>query len=167
MMSGRLKSLLVAAFSFLIISFSNLLMAQEGHEHPHSDMPGEPAHETPQKEKFNASKVIFGHVLNGHEFHFFGASVPLPVLLYSPQRGFTGFMSSKFEHGHKAYNNYVLLTDHQIQEMGLDPKKYFPDQIIPVDEAGRLDTTVKVYDVSLTRNVGKEVPIRHWSKNSA
>jgi F-type H+-transporting ATPase subunit a len=150
MISGRLKSLLVAVFSLFITSFFNVASAQgEHHEHQ------APAHEEGEapKEKFNASKVIFSHVLNGHEFHFFGVSIPLPVLLYSPQRGFTGFMSSKFEHGHKAHNGYVLLTEHSIQEMGLDKKKYFENQVVPVNEAGELDTTAKVYDFSLTRNV--------------
>jgi F-type H+-transporting ATPase subunit a len=157
MMHGRIKSLLVAASSLFIISFFNPLQAQEHHDHEHPHEAGTEHHPAPgesaEKEKFNASKVIFGHVLNGHEFHFFGASVPLPVLLYSPQRGFTAFMSSRFEHGHKTHKGYALLTDHSIAEMGLDPKKYFPDQIIAVNEAGELDNTAKVYDLSLTRNV--------------
>jgi F-type H+-transporting ATPase subunit a len=37
--------------------------------------------------------------------------------------------------------------------MGLDPKKFNIGQIIPVTGSGELDSSVKVYDISLTRNV--------------
>ncbi|HEX7904041.1 MAG TPA: F0F1 ATP synthase subunit A [Chitinophagaceae bacterium] len=105
------------------------------------------------EEKFNASEVIFGHVLNGHEFHFFGVSIPLPVILYSPQRGVSSFMSSRFHHGTEAHNGYIILTKHNIEERGLDPKVYHEEDILPVTESGEIDNTVKVYDFSLTRNV--------------
>jgi F-type H+-transporting ATPase subunit a len=58
-------------------------------------------------------------------------TIPLPVLLYSPQKGFSAFMSSAFEHGHKEVDGYKLVEA----------------KIVPT-EAG-----VKVYDFSLTRNV--------------
>jgi F-type H+-transporting ATPase subunit a len=154
MMFGRFKSLLVAVSSLFIIAFFNTIEAQD--EQHRQEPAGEHApsgHNGEKKEKFNASKVIFGHVLDGHEFHFFGASIPLPVLLYSRERGFSAFMSSRFEHGHKPYKGYTLLTDHSIVEMGLDPKKYFPDKIVPITDSGELDTSVKVLDLSLTRDV--------------
>jgi F-type H+-transporting ATPase subunit a len=106
-----------------------------------------------EKKEFNAAEVIFGHVLNGHEFHFFNVSIPLPVILYSPERGVSAFMSSKFHHGEHPHEGYALLTAHSIKEMGLDPKKFSPDDIVPVDANGRIDATVSVYDFSLTRNV--------------
>jgi F-type H+-transporting ATPase subunit a len=80
-------------------------------------------------------------------------TIPLPVILYSPQRGLDVFMSSRFHHGHDAYKGYAVLTEHKRDELGLDPKKYFLGSIIPVTADGKLDTSVKVYDVSLTRNV--------------
>lgn len=117
----------------------------------------EEGHVKEEKKGFNASEVIFGHVLNAHEFHFLDigdhpVTIPLPVILYSPQRGFTSFMSSKFEHGHKAYKGYTLLTDHSIHEMGLDPKKFYAGDIVAVND-DKIDASVKVYDLSLTRNV--------------
>ncbi|HEX5654790.1 MAG TPA: F0F1 ATP synthase subunit A [Chitinophagaceae bacterium] len=137
-----LKSFTVAAFSVFLLVFSVPVLAGDGgHEGD-----GEP-------KKFNASEVIFSHVLNGHEFHFFNVSIPLPVILYSPQRGISSFMSSKFHHGEEAYHGYMLLTKHNIEKMGLDPKKYHEEDIVAVDQAGRLDPSVKVYDFSLTRNV--------------
>ncbi|HYC28599.1 MAG TPA: F0F1 ATP synthase subunit A, partial [Chitinophagaceae bacterium] len=75
------------------------------------------------------------------------------VILYSPERGVSTFMSSKFHHGEHPHDGYMILTDHSIKEMGLDPKKYNPEDIVPVTADGRIDETVTVYDFSLTRNV--------------
>ncbi len=124
------KSLLVAAFSVIILFFSSHALAQEGKEN------------TPEKPKkgFDANEVIFGHVKDAHEFHFLTYTgsdgqehevvIPLPVILYSPQRGFSVFMSSAFHHQQIA-----------------DGYKLVDGKIVPVD-AG-----VKVYDISLSRNV--------------
>ncbi|WP_242692024.1 F0F1 ATP synthase subunit A [Aridibaculum aurantiacum] len=91
---------------------------------------------------FDAAEVIMEHIMDNHEFHFadvngHAISIPLPVILYSPQRGLDVFMSSKFEHGHANYKGYKMEHDH----------------IIPITESGAVDETVKVYDLSLTRNV--------------
>jgi F-type H+-transporting ATPase subunit a len=145
MTAWRLKSLLVAVFSLL----GGLLWASE-------NPAGENHAET--KKKFNASEVIFGHVLNGHEFHFMDindhpVTIPLPIILYSPERGWTAFMSSRFEHGHKSHQGYMMLTEHSIHELGLDPKAFSVEDIVAVNEAGQYDASVKVYDLSMTRNV--------------
>jgi F-type H+-transporting ATPase subunit a len=159
MLSRRVKSLLVAVFSLFIASFINMASAQphEGEHQPstHEDGGGDAKEE---KKGFNASEVIFGHVLNAHEFHFLDigehpVTIPLPVIVYSPQRGLTSFMSNKFEHGHEPHNGYRLLTAEFIAKHGLDPKKYNAQDIVAVNEAGQIDETVKVYDISLTRNV--------------
>ena len=99
-----IKSLLVAVLgAFLTISSFN---AKAQHEE----------HKTQQhtKEGFNAKEVIFGHIMDGHEFHFFDYkghpyTIPLPVILFSPQKGLSVFMSSQFEHGHKEVNGYKLI----------------------------------------------------------
>jgi F-type H+-transporting ATPase subunit a len=160
MISGCLKSLLVAAFSLFFISNSLPVFAQEDH-----DKQGQPTAENGEKKEkklFDANEVIFGHIMDGHEFHFLSygpkehqkhVTIPLPVILYSPQRGLTSFMSSKFHHGHETYKGYAVLTEHKREELKLNPKKYFLGQIVPVTENGEFDPTVKVYDVSLTRNV--------------
>lgn len=146
MISGCLKGLLVAVFSL----FSTFIFAKEG------EGDGE-------KKTFDANKVIFSHIMDAHEFHFFSykgkdgkehhATIPLPVILYSPQRGFSFFMSSAFHHGEHDHNGYSQLTDEKIKNWNLDKKKFFAGQIIAVNENGAMDSTVKVYDVSLTRNV--------------
>ncbi len=111
----------------------------------------EGAHHGTQTEKkkpvFDANEVIFDHVLDAHEFHFTSyigsdgkehqVGIPLPVILYSPKRGLDMFMSSRFEHGHATYKGYKL--DH--------------GKVHAVDQKGVIDESVKVYDLSLTRNV--------------
>jgi F-type H+-transporting ATPase subunit a len=146
MMTIRLKTLLIAAFS--IFSVTSLMANDE----PKGD-----------KKKFDANEVIFGHILNAHEFHFMDlkgengekkpVSIPLPIILYTKEKGFTTFMSSKFHHGHEDYNGFKLLTREYIEEKGLDPKKFFVGSIIAVDESGNMRPDIKVMDLSLTRNV--------------
>jgi F-type H+-transporting ATPase subunit a len=149
MVSGWVKSLLVAVFSL----FSCFIFGQ-----------GQPGTETkPKKNSFDANEVIFGHVLDAHEFHFFSykdgngkdhtAIVPLPVILYSPQKGFAVFMSSKFHHGEESYIGYSILTEEKVKELKLDPKKYHAGQVVGVNDNGEFDPAIEVYDFSLTRNV--------------
>lgn len=157
---GRLKSLLVAAFSIFFALNSAPASAQEDHQQ--QGQPVEQNGEPKKKKLFDANEVIFGHIMDAHEFHFMSygpkenpkhVTIPLPVILYSPQRGITSFMSSKFHHGHENYKGYALLTEHKIAEWKLDPKKFNIGQIVAVNENGEMDPNVKVYDVSLTRNV--------------
>ena len=154
-MAKSIKSILAAVFSVFSVLFFNTAIAQEKHET-----------EKTEKKAFDANEVIFGHVLDAHEFHFLSykgsdglqhhATIPLPVILYSKAKGFDVFMSSKFEHGEQNFKGYDLLTDEEIAEFvknGGDPKKYTAGQIVAVNDNGEFDNNVKVYDVSLTRNV--------------
>lgn len=141
----RVKSLLILSYSLFCLFFSNLALAQDD-EHLQDE---KQQANTKEEEKggFDANEIIFGHVLDGHEYHFLSykgsdgkehhATIPLPVILYSPQRGLDVFMSSKFHHGHEVYKGYKL-------DEGI---------IHPVNESGVIDNSVKVYDISLTRNV--------------
>jgi F-type H+-transporting ATPase subunit a len=152
-----LKSLLVAGFSVFSLLLSFSVFSQD-------QMP-ETEKSTKQEEKkgFDANEVIFGHVLDAHEFHFFSfegsdgtehaAKIPLPVFLYSPQRGFSAFMFSKFNDGETNYKGYAVINNKKIVEEKLDDTKYTNDQIVAVDANGNIDDTVKVYDLSPTRNV--------------
>ncbi len=142
MIADRVKCLLVAAFTMLSLIFSNISVAQDhGGETKHEEMVHEEGVEEEGGNKFDAKEVIFGHVMDAHEFHFFSykgsdgqehhATIPLPVILYSPQKGFSVFMSSRFHHGHEEVDGYRLVGN----------------KIVPVDPS------VQVYDFSLTRNV--------------
>ena len=125
----RIKSLLVAVFGLGTLLFSAPAFAQE------------PAHETPTEhheateEKLDPAKIIMDHIKDAHEFHFFSAgdfhaTIPLPVILYSPTKGFSVFSSARFEHGHAAYDGYRI-----------------EEGTIHAEDGS------KVYDFSLTKNV--------------
>ena len=135
MLAKGIKSLLAAVFSVVFLLSSFNVMAQQ-EEHPAGG-----SHKEEKKEGFNAKEVIFGHIMDAHEFHFLEyegsdgqkhpVSIPLPVILYAPEKGLSVFMSSKFEHGHEEVDGYKLNAE------------------------GKIETTdgSKVYDFSLTRNV--------------
>ncbi|MEO5650120.1 MAG: F0F1 ATP synthase subunit A, partial [Ginsengibacter sp.] len=122
-----MKSLLVAVFSLILLSFSNVVFSQENSS-DHSKA----------EEKFDPTTVILNHVQDAYQFHFFSigdfhASIHLPVILYSPQKGWSFFSSSRFGHeGIEEYDGYKLVNE---------------NSIVPVEEG------VTVYDISLTRNV--------------
>jgi len=131
-----MKYLLAAVFSLSILFFSNSLFSQEKHEN--TEAPAE-KHESGT---FDPAKLIMEHIMDAHEFHFATVgehhiTIPLPVLLYSPQRGVSFFSYSNFHHGHEAYNGY----------------KSEEGKIVAVKEDGSVDEAVQVYDFSLTRNV--------------
>jgi F-type H+-transporting ATPase subunit a len=151
MISGSFKSLLVAGFSVFYLFISDTAFAQQDSVHKE------------EKKSFNAKEIIFGHVLNNHDFHIIDIvgdngekhpiSIPLPVILYSKQRGLDAFMSSRFHHGEEDYRNYMMLTDEKIEELKLDPAKYNAQDIVAVNDRGEIDPSVRIYDISLTRNV--------------
>ena len=133
MLKKHLKSLLVAAFSLITISFSNSLTAQENNQKTTSE--AKQAEEKPTELK--PSDLIMEHIMDNHEYHFaevngVDIAIPLPVIIYSPQRGLSTFMSSQFEHGKSICQGYKL------NEKG-------------VIEA--VDPSEKVFDLSMTRNV--------------
>src|SRR5450631_2416165 len=111
------KSLLVAAFSFFFMCIFSGAFAQPDASHKE------------EKKGFNAKEVIFGHVLNNHDFHLLDMvqengekrpiSIPLPVIVYSKQRGLEAFMSSNFHHGEVNYRKYMMLTNEKIEELKL------------------------------------------------
>ena len=127
MASKGLKLLLAAAFSILMLFICNTSIAQPASEKTSS----------PKEEKLDPSKLILDHIKDAHEFHFFEignfhATIPLPVIIYSKEKGLVEFSSSRFGvEGEDTYNGYKL-----------DENK----QIISIDGS-------KVYDLSLTKNV--------------
>lgn len=139
MFNRRIRALLLTIYGILSILFFNVASAQE------TDHLGKEEHapksELKEEKVFDANEVIFEHVLDAHQFHFLTykdkeghehhVSIPLPVILYSPQKGLSVFMSSAFHHG-----------EHEVEGYRLEGNK-----IVPVDP------NVKVYDLSLTRNV--------------
>jgi F-type H+-transporting ATPase subunit a len=87
-------------------------------------------------EKFNAGELIIGHVADAHEWHIAGnIAIPLPVILYAPEKGFTTFCYNKLEEAEKEGQN-------NIEGYSLDKEHHI------VREDG-----VKFYDFSITKNV--------------
>lgn len=82
-----------------VAGFSNLSLAAEGEE--------EGGHE-----KFNANEVIIEHVLDAPQWHFADHLVlPLPVIVYSSEKGLDVFSSAHFfddHHNKVEYNGYKI-----------------------------------------------------------
>ncbi len=163
---GRFKSLLVAAFSLSSLFFSNCSLAQQAPQNPGpSGTPGKGVgNGQKMAKKLDPAKIIMEHVSDGHEFHFavvggHHLNIPLPVILYSPHRGWSVFMSSVFEHGEKIYKGYLLLEDKFLEEHHLEDVKdnkgkplFTAGKIYVAGANGMPDRESKVYDFSLTRN---------------
>lgn len=166
MIGKRVKCLLVAAFSL----FSVLVFGQSPDFH-NQHVPNQSEKEENKEEtrKFDANEVIFGHVLDAHQFHFFSykgsdgaqhhVGINLPVILYSSQKGFSVFSSGRFHHGEDVYNDYLLVTPeykNKLVEGGYDSayvKNLRNESIILVDQNFMPVKDARVYDFSLTRNV--------------
>lgn len=157
MVVKRLKPLWVAAFSLGILLFSNVLQAQHN-DHPKGE-------QVEHKEELNPAKVILEHVADAHEFHFATVghshvTIPLPVILYSPGKGVSLFMSSAFHHGHEVVDGYRLLDEDFMKENHLEDVKdakgnpsFKAGKIYAVDANGKPLLDTAVYDFSMTRNV--------------
>lgn len=166
MIGKGVKCLLVAAFSlFCLSSFGQ----EKGDADRHIENQSEQNEKQEETKKFDANEVIFGHVLDAHQFHFFSykgsdgqqhhVGINLPVILYSPQKGFSAFGSGKFHHGEDVHDGYLLVTPEYKESLikrGVseeEVKKLTNESIIAVDEKSLPLKNVKVYDFSLTRNV--------------
>jgi len=120
--------LIISSFFFLFLIITSSASAQ------HAE--GEPDPETEGPTEF-----IFHHVKDAYEWHFITIghthiTLPLPLILYSPDRGLEVFMSSKFldeDHNYVPYKGYML-----------------------TDDGGHLETVDEgrtFYDFSITKNV--------------
>ncbi len=159
MVEKRLKPLWVAAFSLGILLFSNVLQAQHN-DHPKGE-------QVEHKEKLNPAEIILEHVADAHEFHLVTVghthvTIPLPVILYTPGKGVSMFMSSAFHHGHEVVDGYRLLDKDFIKENHLDKVKdakgkpsFKAGKIYAVDASGKPLLDTAVYDFSITKNVAQ------------
>lgn len=167
MIGKGVKVLLVAVFSLFCLSS----LSQQKEENNTNDVHGQnqQSEEEGHTEEFDANEVIFGHVLDAHQFHFFSykgsdgklhnVGINLPVVLYSPQKGLSVFGSGKFHHGEYVHNGYLLVTPYwkeSLLKRGYSKKeveKFRNESIVAVDENSMPLKDVQVYDFSLTRNV--------------
>jgi F-type H+-transporting ATPase subunit a len=92
-------------------------------------------HSPEGEEAFDIGQMIMHHISDSHEWEYaHGLVIPLPVILYSADRGIESFLSSKFHNPQHEYQGYRL--EHGERE-----------EIVPVDESRQ------VYDFSITKNV--------------
>jgi F-type H+-transporting ATPase subunit a len=91
--------------------------------------------DTHSEESFNIGEMIMHHIADSHEWEFtHGVAIPLPVILYSEDRGIEVFSSSNFHNDKHEYDGYRLVHGDA-------------ETIVPVEE-GRT-----IYDFSITKNV--------------
>ncbi len=123
----------LALLSLSILLGFNPLYAQD---HSHHDAGG---HTSLEEAEFETGKLIMHHIGDSHEWEFTkGVSIPLPVILYSADRGIEVFSSSRFHNDHHEYNGYHLVHGDS-------------EKIVPVDESRT------VYDFSITKNVASMI----------
>ena len=133
-------------FSKLIVVFS-LLMAVLGLSVKAAAEEG-PAPAGEEKKGFDATKVIFGHIADSHEWHLFDfngtpVAFPLPVIVYTPGAGLQVFSASHFEEWHESADGKVMISN---SHNGLHLEKGMKEKLVTDDGS-------TVYDLSLTKNV--------------
>jgi len=101
-----------------------------------------------EKAAFDPGTFIIGHVSNSHEWHIMTVgkthiSIPLPVILYTKEKGLVCFLSSRFHHGEAAFKGF------RIAEEG-DNK----GRIVQVKADGTIDEEARLpIDLSITKTV--------------
>lgn len=142
MFSGVLRKSSICFLTLLLVLAGSFAFAEE---------PGEEKSEKSSGSRFNAGELIMHHIGDAHDWHIFdigghSISLPLPVIVYSSERGLDIFMSSSFHHGETAYKGYKLEHNH----------------IVAVNETGEINAeeasineelTAKLWDISITKNV--------------
>lgn len=129
MSNNRIKY--IALLCLFLIGFSFPVSAEE-----HSK-----AAET--EEKVDIAKMIMDHLLDSYEWHIATVgethiSIPLPVIVYSQTSGLNVFMSSKFHHGHEAYNGFQIAIEGD-----------YKGKIV---EKNAMGEDVRPWDFSITKN---------------
>ncbi len=134
----QIRRIFAVALSLTVLLASGL-SAQEAHQHPVQEGLLEIEHQLEEnirhnEESFDTGALIMHHIADSHEWAITeGVVIPLPVILYSADRGLEVFSSSRFHNDHHEYNGYHLVHG--------DAEK-----IVPVDE-NRV-----IYDFSITKN---------------
>ena len=143
-MSRRYKHTIIAALTLTFMvcfqynSFSAVNMG--------AMTSGSSPEEEQSEENFNPGKMIMDHVVDHYSWHIVTIgdteiSLPLPVMLYSEDRGFFCFSSSHFDHGHKSYKRF------KIAQEGMNE-----GSIVELDKEGNVKEE-KPLDFSITKTI--------------
>jgi F-type H+-transporting ATPase subunit a len=123
-------------FLFALIISSLSVSAQDDEHHE-----GETTVEThgQKKEGFNVGEMIMHHIRDEHGWEFaHGVKLPLPVILYSSDRGLEVFSSSELDHEHEHLGYKISHETGKVYRVGAN---------------GEADKSIKLYDFSITKNV--------------
>ena len=128
-------AILICLSFFVLLSNQKQIVAQEVIET-----------ESHEKKAFDPGTFIFEHIGDAYEWHIakFGhthVSIPLPVIVYSKEKGLNIFISSKFHRGEEAYNGFYIDEDVKSATKG---------KIVEKLSDG---TVVRPFDISITKNV--------------
>lgn len=96
---------------------------------------------TEKGEKYDPVSTVMHHISDANEFHIWkGVHLPLPCFLYSPDQGWSIFLSSVFEHGHYAYDRYVINQGrvNRISDLTFPLGKAEIEEIIQKKEGGKV-----------------------------
>lgn len=123
-------------FGILLFAVSQPLVAQE-------DLVKGIGSEEQEQEEFKAKEMILEHLADSYEWHITTSgnthiSIPLPVILYSGDKGFHVFMASRFHHGHSEYEGFYIAQTGE-----------YAGKIVEKNATGE---EVRPFDLSLTKN---------------
>jgi F-type H+-transporting ATPase subunit a len=126
--------------SFLVILITQFTaFSQDAHQEVMTAETQATQHAEAGEKKLDIKKEIFGHIKDNHSWHFFSlgsfhANIPLPVIIFSPTKGLSAFMSSSFGHeGHPEEHNGYMLNEETGKIQAIDGSK--------------------LYDISITKNI--------------
>ena len=97
--------------------------------------------ETVEKKKLDVKELIFSHIGDSYEWHIttWGnthITIPLPVVVYSSDKGWNFFLSSKLHHG--AHNGFYIAQEGK-----------YAGKLVELNAAGE---EIRPLDLSLTKN---------------
>lgn len=103
----------------------------------------ENAHEAQPEKELNVKELILDHLADAYEWHLtsFGdthISIPLPIIVKGETSGWHVFMSSKFHHGHEAYEGFYIAQEGK-----------YRGKIVEKNASGE---EIRPWDISLTKN---------------
>lgn len=138
-MNKPIMTLLFVLFTWLS---GNQLIGLNSEDHPAK------AETATEKKSFEPGKFILEHVMDSYEWHIMTVgkthiSIPLPVILYTREKGLVVFMSSRFHHGQEAWKGFRIAG-----EGGNEGK------IVEVNEDGTVKEGASLpVDLSITKTV--------------
>jgi F-type H+-transporting ATPase subunit a len=131
-MKHYFKYILTSIFLFALTGIQPLV-AQDVHEKKTSEA----------EKEMNVKELILEHLADAYEWHLtsFGethVSIPLPIIVKGETNGWHIFMSSRFHHGHKAYEGFYIAQEGD-----------YKGKIVEKNASGE---EIRPIDISLTKN---------------